>query len=166
MSPRLVVGVDPGVDGGVAVLDARTRALLYGLPLPQLNREPDVAWLAGFLATLEAERGSVALVAVEEQTARPLQGAGVTLKIGRTHGMLLGAILAAGYPLERPIPARWQRVVVSRRPGDDKEATIAWVLANFPGVDLYPGKRRKAHDGVADAVGIASWAAGRLEGRE
>jgi hypothetical protein len=33
----------------------------------------------------------------------------------------------------------------------------------FPEVDLYPGKRRKPHDGIAEAVLIADW--GRSYGK-
>lgn len=42
---------------------------------------------------------------------------------------------------------------------DTKAAAIAYAREHFPGVELVPPRSRNPHDGLADAVCIAAWAA-------
>ena len=70
----------------------------------------------------------------------------------------------AGWPLLTPGPKDWKRVVLAGT-ARDKEAAIEYVAKRFPTVDMFPGRRRKAADGIADAVCIADWGLRQLQKR-
>jgi hypothetical protein len=57
-----------------------------------------------------------------------------------------------------PTPQSWQRVILRDIPGEGKARSIARA-AQLPGLNLTPGRRRKAHDGLADAACLALYGA-------
>jgi crossover junction endodeoxyribonuclease RuvC len=145
----LIAGIDPGLKGGIAVLDDRT--VIVAEPLPIMQSEIDVKAIASLLLDPRPQ-----LVVIERQQAMPKQGVSSTFKIGRNYGLLLGALQVLGYPVIEVRPHRWKQVVLRGQP-KGKEAAIAFVSKRYPEVDLRPGRCRKPHDGIADAVCIAAY---------
>jgi len=96
-------------------------------------------------------------VVVERQHARP-QDSHRSMNVALPgYGQFIGMAQAMLWPLTIVQPKDWKAVAL-RGTARDKIASCAHVSQRYPSVDLHPGRRRKAHDGIADAVCIAEWA--------
>lgn len=98
-----------------------------------------------------------ALVALERQHAMPKQGLASTFSIGRGFGLWQGIVSALELPCLVVTASVWQRAILRAIPGEGKARAILAAEARVPALDLTPGKRRKPHDGLADACCIALW---------
>lgn len=143
----IFVGIDPGKEGALAVLDHDGQCTAAE-PLRYTGGEIDVRWLLGFYPADH--------FAVEQQFGIAKDGVRTVAVIMRNYGRITGALEAMLASLVTPQPKEWKNVVL-RGTARDKEAAIAYVRKRYPGVDLYPGRKRNAHDGIADAVCIAEW---------
>jgi crossover junction endodeoxyribonuclease RuvC len=145
--PDCVVGVDPGLKGGLACVLLSGEAVAT-VPMP---REPrDLArWVRGCLP--------IRLVVVERAHAMPGQGVTSMFTFGVGYGTILGVLAALGFPVEIVAPQRWKREVLAGT-AKDKAAAIAYAARRFPAVSLVPPGCRRPHDGIADALAIAEFA--------
>lgn len=153
-----ILGIDPGLDGALVVIrNGRVHA-------QYCTRElcPD-GYVAERMDALVSEWCGEHLldVAVLERVAsRPGQGVASMFKLGFGYGLWRG-ILAGRVPrVLEPTPQAWQRVVLRDIPGEGKARSIARA-AMIPGLDLTPGRRRKPHDGLADAACLAIYGESR-----
>lgn len=146
------VGIDPGKEGGIAVLD---RDGAWGMPMPLLGKEIDVVEIADILQGIELS-GSMEMVVIERIGNRPGQSAQSGITSGTNYGMLLGLVISHRYPLRIVTPQTWKAKVLKGTP-KDKGAAIAFSARAYPTVDLKPGKKRTPHDGIADAVCLADY---------
>lgn len=146
-----VAGIDPGKEGGLAVMvDGR---VVFAEPMPLVAEEIDVK---RFMAVLDEWTPS--LVMFEKPATPPGRGSvSSALKQGVNFGILLGACEAFNIPYQLVHPSRWKTRVFGASKGE-KEIAINHVRKRYPSVNLMPGKKRKPHDGIADAVCIAEYA--------
>lgn len=149
-----VMGIDPGKEGGVCILeDGR---VTVAAPLPLAGKLVDVPALAELVGVSHGMVTSLSLVALEFQQAMPQDGAQSLNYLLPQFGQILGACMAWGWPVRTPKPKEWKSVIL-KGTARDKRAAIDYVRMLHPNVDLCPGRKRKAHDGIADAVCIAEW---------
>lgn len=164
----VVVGIDPGLDGGVAALFLDGRAL-WAVPMPVLagkRRELDAARLFDRLRPICPDLRGVRLVrlaVVERVASRPGQGVAGVFSFGRTVGRIEGVLAALGIPVEQPTPQRWKAEVLAGT-AKDKAAAIAYAARRFPGINLVPEGKRVAHDGIAEALALAEFGRRLLSG--
>lgn len=145
------IGIDPGLSGGLAVLDGNgALALACALPLIErksasgkVKRTLDARALHETLAQWPGAR-----VYLEAVSAAP--GMGVTSAFSFGHGAgVLDAVLAlAGFEVHRVAPATWKRAL--RVPTAKSEAR-AMAVRKF-GEAVAP---RKSDDGMAEAALLA-----------
>ena len=144
----IVLGVDPGASGAVAVLGGGRRDLidmptaLISVGKSQRKRiSPEL--LAHELRSLMP----VDVAYVEEVASMPRQGLSSTFTFGQAHGLVLGTLAALGVRIVRVRPQAWQNVVRGR--GDPRPRAL----------ELYPHfaaeLKRKKDEGRADAILIA-----------
>lgn len=167
----LYVGIDPGNEGFIAVLDAEGRhKATHEMPVIEGEKKvlPDVPAIKRILSDLAGEDDIT--VFVESQTARPAiftnsegnlqrgQGSASIFSTGRWQGVLEG-VLSGTYPVEFQTPGTWQKVMHEGATGNDTKAKSIQVAGRlFPLVDLRKNTRcRKPHDGKADALLMAEW---------
>jgi crossover junction endodeoxyribonuclease RuvC len=150
------IGIDPGQRGGVAVVGDRV-----SLAVPM----PDPLAYLDLLRRFDPGRS---IVMIERAQAMPGQGVVSMFGYGKHAGFLEGAALALGYRVELVRPQAWQAVMYEGVRGlDGKERSIAAVRRLYPEINLTPGRLRKPHDGIADAVLLAAYARNlRSSGRE
>lgn len=145
-----VVGIDPGKEGGIAVI-AGGRAV-FAEPMPLIAEEIDVKRFLDIVQSHEAN-----LVMFEKPATPPGKGSvSSALKQGVNFGMLLGACEVLNVPYQLVHPSRWKTRVFGASKGD-KNVAINHVRKKYPSVDLTPGRKVKPHDGIADAVCIAEY---------
>lgn len=151
----IAIGMDPGRDGGLVALDEREvlAALLWREVCPD-------GWVPQLVA--DAMRGlglQPDRVALELYAGRAGEGGGSLMKVGIGWGVLwtAAALVWPGALLLTPASSSWT-TILRDQPGEGKARAVALVSSVLPGLDLTPGRRRKPHDGLADAGALAWWA--------
>lgn len=169
----LIVGIDPGLRGGIAFMDEASHQIIDLQPMPtklgargKKAIDPCAVW--DMLAVNPADQ--YALVVVELVGADPKWGKATIWSFAEGVGRLLAALELARYPIERPTPQLWKKTILE---GTDKskEAAIGYVQGRFPGVDLFRQKETKPEekeskpcDGLAEAVCMAEYGFRKLSG--
>jgi hypothetical protein len=142
LEPRFV-GVDPGLSGGVAVLDARGGVVLCtATPIT----ERDIAQLFA-----EIRRGAGRLLGTIERVQpmpRHMSGSVGNFKLGKSYGTLLAILTVARVQFEEVQPRRWQQALGCLS-GGDKNVTKRRAQQLFPAT-------RVTH-AVADALLLAEY---------
>lgn len=159
---KMILGVDPGLDGAIAVLDGSRVVEVYDIPTFDVTvggkagetrkkrRRLDTRSLYDWLA---AQAAGVSGAVLEEVHASPQMGVSSAFTFGRTVGEISACIRCAGIPLDFVAPQKWKRDL---RVGADKDE------ARMRATDLMPDAagqwaRKKDHN-RAEAALIAWWA--------
>lgn len=163
MKGKGVLGIDTGLHGAIALLWGPSSTKPADTPLPRLWSMPlsggalDAALLVSFLreATTAAD---VMAVYVEKTQATPKIHHQAAHSMGMSLGMVYGALAGAGLGYVLVTPQAWKRKVLAGTKRD-KPAAIAYCRRRWPELSLIPVGCRKPHDGWADALCIAVYAA-------
>lgn len=147
----IVLGIDPGLDGALVVLD---KIPLYQKLTAALCPDGYLPEAMAAAVTQALELGAV-LAVLERGGVRPGEGISSGYKIGVGWGLWRG-ILAGRVRVIEPTASSWTRKMLRDQPGEGKERAIA-VASQIPGLHLTPGKRRKPHSGLADAACLARY---------
>lgn len=148
------MAIDPGLNGGLVIMAAahgETPRVLAAEPLPVAGKNVGLSLLLDYRDLFSYDN-----LVVEEQAGRPTDGVRSLNTTLPNYGMLLGMAFTAKIPLTVVGPKMWKDVVL-RGTARDKAAAIAFTQQRYPSVDLLPGRKRTAHDGIADAVCIGHW---------
>lgn len=152
---KLTLGIDPGLTGALALLNAdHTIELLADLPV---IRDRSLAWIDGGALQsmlLNAIGGRQCRAVVERAHAMPRQGVASSFSFGVGLGSILGVLQTLQLPLELITPAVWKRALGL---SSDKRASLDKARLLFPSADL----RLAKHDGRAEALLIASFSLNR-----
>lgn len=161
MENRVLLGIDPGLNGGIAVMDDAGNLLHYcKMPIKQervltgkkqkkIRRMIDVTSIAAIMAQFEPSN-----IFIERATARPGQGVVSMFTFGMGYGMILGLCMAMEGAICTDVvtPQKWQGKVLAGL--EHIEDTKLRALAKFQ--ELYP-EIDTTHDGIVDAVMIAEY---------
>lgn len=166
---RAFVGIDPGKKGAAVAIDddGRVLAMLRFADIVGDHDWRDVApTLCDALCDILRHYGQdvpadhqweTEMVCMERDAGRPKEGAGSARTTGRGWGLVLGIIVARGYPYIVPTAQSVAKVMHKDVPGDDPKArSIA--IATQAGVPLTRGRERKPQEGIADAYVLALYA--------
>ena len=147
-----IVGIDPGLAGAVAVLDANgTLDALADTPTLVLKVQRgtrQVYDVPGMAALLRPYAGLHVHVCVEESQPMPGQGSRSMFTTGYGYGLWLGILASLALPYTSVRPSVWKRALAL---GKDKETSRLRAMQLFPGADL----RLKKHHGRAEALLLA-----------
>ncbi|MDD2657775.1 MAG: hypothetical protein PHD04_03920 [Candidatus Pacebacteria bacterium] len=132
----VVVGIDPGINGGIAFHFQTGNIEAYKMP----ETERDISDL------LESTGEDSPIVFLESVHSMPGQGVSSSFKFGRNYGLLRGIVIALHYPLHDVSPQKWQRALSCLSKGD-KNVTKAKAQQLFPNL--------KITHSIADAVLIS-----------
>lgn len=146
----IVVGVDPGKSGGLALLRQFVPGVVDILDVVKMPATDVDLW--GWWRDLVAMPD---FAVIERVHAMPRQGVTSTFAFGRSYGMLRMAAIAAEIPLEEVTPQKWQRAMGCLSKGD-KNVTKARAQ------ELYP--KVKVTHAIADALLIATYGLRMLQG--
>jgi hypothetical protein len=149
-----IVGIDPGKDGYIVLLENGAFQQAVPMPVVQHGTKRELSpvdiddTLRGFYPNL---------VYIEQQQPFRKQGVTSTFSTGYGMGLLTGICVGMWtYRLVRP--KEWQKAVgILKTDSDDtKNRAILKAQELFPNVDLRKTERcKKPHDGFADALLIA-----------
>lgn len=136
------IGIDPGANGGIGVIDTDEGAYAYPY--------------SDFALRMILIENPKAKVMLEKVGARPGQGVVAMFNFGKAYGYILGELDALLMTYELVSPAKWKREFSVT---SDKQTSIDCCRRLFPLVDLRKSERaRTDHDGMAEALLIAEYA--------
>jgi len=153
-----LIGIDPGLDGAVAILHTASGLVL-------INDTPtDTMIKAGgkkkrtFLAQ---EMANILIpfmdddvhVFLEQVGAMPKQGVSSVFSFGKGYGIWIGICAALKLPTTFVTPQRWKKVIMDGIP--DKNAARLRAQQLYPAVA--PAMKLVKHDGRAEALLIAEY---------
>lgn len=122
----IVVGIDPGVTGAIAIHDGGS--LVYLTDMPEHGGRTDGAGLADILETHAA--GERVAVYLEDTHAMPKNGSVASYSLGLNTGIVIGVVQTLRHPLVRVRPMAWKsKLSVTRR---DKNETRGIVRELYP----------------------------------
>lgn len=149
-----ILGVDPGLDGGLAVIGPDGILLkpmpryAGGIDIPELNR------------LLSSHARDLRAAYIEKPPIVPKNGCIAHFRLGEAYGIVVGLVLANGIPLVEVRPQKWQQAMHQGVPKYDNaklRSKSAFSLL-FPGVDARrTAKCTVPHDGLVDAALIAEY---------
>ena len=147
---RTVVGIDPGMSGGIAAYGWNSQRLIAYSRMPTWKIGPKTHVRArdvhDFLQTVGAD-----VVVIEQVHAMPRQGVTSTFTFGQAFGAVCAAADIWGCAVEFVTPAVWkQQMQVTK----DKRSSLDTASRLWPGAVDWSVK---ANDGVAEAALIARW---------
>jgi len=150
---RYFIGIDPGKDGGIAVLNSSGRVIEL-LEMPSIGNEVDRVCLSEFFG--KYSRTSRCFI----EKIRPGKGARSMLSYGMNYGCLTMGLVCWKIPFEEIQPVDWKRHFnlingkASRR--EKKKLSILRARELFPEGHL-PKEGRIEKDGIAEALLIAEY---------
>ncbi len=155
---NLSLGIDPGLRGGIAALDA-TGTVVGAWPMPVAGGEVHAAGLADLLRSLRCMDSlqDIGRVCLEKVAAMPKQGVSSTFSFGTGWGMVRGVCAALGVPVVLVPPTVWKKRVLLGLP-HDKAGAVQFCTSRWPTTDLVLPGCRVPHDGIADALCLAAYA--------
>src|SRR5262249_41779409 len=143
---RPILGIDPGITGGIAALYPDGRIEAHDIPV--VANEVDVDALARLTET-HAPR----LAIIERANAMPRQGVASTFKYGVAYGSVRAVCPLCRIPYHLVTPAKWKGYF---RLDADKERSRALAIQLWPGCGYFALKK---HHGRAEAALIARYGA-------
>lgn len=160
---RTWLGIDPGKDGALVVVDdhgnvasqVKTRSLLVeGEYVPEL--------MADTLRSMVVEY-QLAGAALELCAGRPWEGRGSLMTVGKGWGLWRGMLAAFAVRTVVPSSNRWTRMLHDVQ-GEGKARAVAFAASRLPGLELVGPRCRTPHSGLADAACLALYARAELAG--
>lgn len=150
-----VIGIDPGLDGAVAIINGTGNLVVIDMPTVTVERngkskrQVSATELAQILASHNSNNCHVF---VERVSAKSGQGVTSVFSFGRSFGMIEGILAAFRLPVTFVPPATWVKAVGR---GQGKDASRARAMELFP--ENQADFKRVKDDGRADAALIAYW---------
>ena len=141
----MILGIDPGLDGGIAVLDGSHIELLETIPTETkggfIKRQVDAQKLSNILRVYPD-----VICYLEKVASRPGQGVGSVFSFGDTYGAIRGVLGALNIPTYYVSPQKWKKELKISSKEDSLKAIK----------DLYPlMKMRKKDHNLAEAILLA-----------
>jgi hypothetical protein len=155
-SPRYTVGIDPGIGGGVVLLDSNDGTVLRSIRTPVFTEKNKRHYdLPGMRAALILRNHTLDLVAIEKVHTLPRDGRVGAFNFGVGYGMWLGLLSGLTLPYTEVTPQRWQARMLAGLPRGPqvKASAVRAAKSLFPKLPL----NFKADWGMADAALIAEY---------
>ena len=159
---RRVIGIDPGLAGGIGVLDLDADggmdAALYRVPIIEYKkgksrkREYDLPKMRALLAEL-ADRTRNMLAGIEAQNPHPDEGVVSAFRLGLGIGFWEGLLSGLELPYERVYPIVWKKHHgLLRQPKAMSQVLVGRLFPRYAAT-------RKAQEGACEALLIAAYVA-------
>ncbi|HEY0684739.1 MAG TPA: hypothetical protein VGD45_20550 [Steroidobacter sp.] len=157
---KLILGIDPGVTGAFALIDAASGAYVHVNDMPVVS-DQSLSWVDGAeLQTLllSSINGRPAIAVIERVSAMPQQGVSSTFKFGVAVGSILGTVQTLRIPLHLIHSSQWKRALgltfeKDVKQAERKRASLDKARLLFPTAPL----DRQKDNGRAEALLIAHW---------
>ena len=151
-----IIGIDPGLSGGIAILDDLKIFDIYDMPIMSEGKKNknqlNSAQLVNIIRKNLIPNGDTFLI-VEQVSAMPGQGVTSMFNFGQTFGSIKGICAALNLPIFFVRPAKWKKhfdLINS-----SKDASRTKVIEMYPSIS--PRLSKKKDVNKADAILIARY---------
>ena len=151
-----ISGIDPGLSGGIAILDDLKIFDIYDMPIMSEGKKNknqlNSAQLVNIIKKNLIPNGDTFLI-VEQVSAMPGQGVTSMFNFGQTFGSIKGICAALNLPIFFVRPAKWKKhfdLINS-----SKDASRTKVIEMYPSIS--PRLSKKKDVNKADAILIARY---------
>jgi hypothetical protein len=142
-----VLSVDPGLNGGAAVLSPHAD-ILANFDLPTIGEGTQRRIDPANLADTIREHGPYGFAIVEQVAAMPGNGVSSMFRFGQSYGTILGVIGTLAIPVRHVTPAKWKKALGLN---SDGEASRARAIETWPThAELF--SRKKDHNRAEAAL--------------
>lgn len=148
----LVMGVDPGMSGAIAIYDIHAKSFdIHDMPVKAVSKGKRILDLAKLAGIIDSNCIHISHAMVEKVHSMPKDGPRQAFKFGEAYGTVVGMLAAYYIPIFFLEPAVWKS---SLGLSHKKEESITKIRKMFPQVNehIY----LKKHDGRAEACLLAS----------
>lgn len=154
-----IFGIDPGKQGGVALIQEN---FATAFPMPMMKGRNNTVELAvdvlkDVWRQIDSTTDGCLFVYIEDVHAMPHQGVSSMFNFGYSAGRLRGLVEGCGLPVRMVSPVKWKNAVLGKSYAHDKAGALLYCVEHFPEVALVPKGHRAPHDGMADALCIAQY---------
>lgn len=152
----MIVSVDPGLSGGVALVDGPSLIDVVPMPTTLFQVNPKKQMVDGreladhlyhWIAVHDVRRA-----VVERVGPRPNQGVSSMFNFGMSYGIVLGVFAALNMPVDMVSPQQWKKELEL---GSDKDLSRHMAVMLWP--DFSETFSRKKDDGLAEAALLGYW---------
>ena len=151
-----IIGIDPGLSGGLAVLKNNKIEELYDMPVmpegKKNKRQLNNAQLVKILNDNIKDFENTVMV-VEQVNAMPGQGVTSMFNFGQTFGAIKGICAALGLPIFFVRPAKWKKHF--ELINSSKDASRTKVIEMYPSISEQLSKKKDVNK--SDAILIARY---------
>lgn len=150
---KLIIGIDPGISGAVALLDGIELLDVWDIPVVELTKgKTKRKEISAVLLAQELEEfKDRATVIVERVHAMPRQGVSSVFGFGRSFGVIEGVVAGLGMPIQYVSPAEWKKHF---RLGRDKDDSRAMALNVWPNMARLFTRKKDADRAEAALIGL------------
>ena len=152
----MVIGIDPGLSGAIAVLKDKKVLCLFDMPVmaegKKNKRQLNSAQLVNIIKKNIDKDDEISMV-VEQVNAMPGQGVTSMFNFGQSFGVLKGICSAMQLPMYLVRPAKWKKYFNLIK--TEKDASRTKVIEIFPYISSKLSKKKDSNK--ADAILIASF---------
>ena len=149
-----IIGIDPGLSGGIAILDNSKVIELFDMPVmpdgKKNKRQLNSALLAKMIKDNIKNLEDTVMV-VEQVNAMPGQGVTSMFNFGQTFGAIKGICAALGLPIFLVRPAKWKKHFELINSSKDSSRTKA--IEMYPSISEKLSKKKDVNK--SDAILIA-----------
>lgn len=173
---KLILGIDPGLKGAMALISAKTGKSILIIKMPNIQGSEFDFHAADIFMKKYAHR--IVHVYMEKVQAMPLQGVSSMFKFGLVFGALQGLIAGNGLRYTLITPQTWQKDIFQgvprmfkpakkkggKKDNDPKAMALIAAKRLLPATNFVPKGCRVANDGWVDAALIGHWGYKQLKG--
>ena len=149
-----IIGIDPGLSGGIAILDDLKIYDIFDMPIMSEGKKNknqlNSAQLVNIINKHVLKKENT-FVIVEQVSAMPGQGVTSMFNFGQTFGSIKGICAALGLPIFYVRPAKWKKHF--ELINSSKDASRTKVIEMYPSIS--PRLAKKKDVNKADAILIA-----------
>ena len=154
MPDHIILGIDPGARGAIAVLDGDGNLVeIHDMPAVEENSgrpATNAPLLAAILAKTHASRAYVEFVG-----ARPTDAKASAFAFGRARGVIEGVAGSLAIPLRFITPPVWKRAAGVAPGKENKDAARARAIARWPAQAEMFGRKKDVDRAEAALIGWA-----------
>ena len=151
-----IIGIDPGLSGGIAVLDDLKIYDIFDMPIMSEGKKNKNQLNSAQLVNIINEhvlKNEDTFVIVEQVSAMPGQGVTSMFNFGQSFGILKGICTAMQLPMYFVRPAKWKKYF--NLLNSEKDASRTRAIEIFPYFSSQLSRKKDSNK--ADAILIASF---------
>jgi crossover junction endodeoxyribonuclease RuvC len=151
-----IIGIDPGLSGGIAILENNKIKEMFDMPVMAEGKKNKRQLNSALLAQLikdNIEDINDSVVVVEQVNAMPGQGVTSMFNFGQTFGAIKGICAALNLPIFFVRPAKWKKHF--ELINSSKDASRTKVIEMYPSIAEKLSKKKDVNK--SDAILIARY---------